>query len=313
MTLSSPVDAGASTRSGYVPAEAVSESAYDRLRRWALGAAWSLKPPRHHGVVPAMAMLARHWLSGGKGSAVLPDPEAALDKPDGLAGICGPLDVAMLVEAYRRGLFPWCHIEPLKWWAPAQRMVLRLENFDMEKNLRRRLRNGHFRVTFDRDVQAVMQGCAEARAGRWHLTWITPQIRRLFGDMFDAGYVHSVEVWDEAGELAGGLYGVAVGNVFFTESQFTRQRDASKVGFATLNAHLQDWGFVLNDGKHHTAHLAHMGFALMPRPEFSAILSGQAHQPDRIGRWSVDATLDVGNWNPASGSVPRRQAAPASS
>ncbi|MGD9867287.1 MAG: leucyl/phenylalanyl-tRNA--protein transferase [Hyphomicrobiales bacterium] len=282
-----------------------SEGPSGLLRRVALGVAYSLKPPRYRDVPGVLAVLARHYLGAGHGET-LPDPEQALASPDGLLAVCGDLDPGTLMEAYARGLFPWCHVGPLKWWAPSRRMVLRLEDFDMEKNLRRRLRNGHFRITFDRDPLAVMRGCAAARSGRWHLTWITPRIMRIYAALFDAGHMHSVEVWDENGELAGGLYGVSCGGVFFTESQFSAKRDASKAGFAMLNAHLQDWGFVLNDGKHYTAHLAHTGFALMPRTQFSMLLADHARRPGRPGRWSVDPALDVGNWDPKSGTVPRK-------
>lgn len=307
MALSSEFETPATLQAGSRerPPAVPSESLADRLRRLALGTAYSLKPPRYLDVPGVLSVLARHYLGFG-GGGVLPDPDTALASPDGLLGVCGPLDPETLRKAYARGLYPWCHIGPLKWWAPSQRMVLRLGNFDMEKNLRRRLRNGHFRVTFDKDIHAVMQGCAAARAGHWHLTWITPRIMRVYADAFDAGLVHSVEVWDEAGGLAGGLYGVSAGGVFFTESQFSAQRDASKAGFATLNAHLQDWGFVLNDGKHYTRHLAHTGFALMPRAEFNGLLADNAAPRGPQGRWSVDASLDVGNWDPKSGTVPRR-------
>ena len=170
---------------------------------------------------------------------------------------------------------------------------------------RRRLRNKHFSVTFDTDFLAVMAGCAEPRPGRPHLTWITPRIMRAFQKLHELGHAHSVEVWDDEGRLAGGLYGLAVGGVFFTESQFTRKRDASKVGFATLNCHLQKWGFALNDGKNPTAHLAQLGFEQIPRSRFNAILRDHCGR-DVVtpGQWRVDAGLDIGAWDPAAAAAP---------
>lgn len=268
----------------------------ERWRRRLLGLAWSLK---HDGLagVPGMAsVLARHYFLANSG---LPDPAAARAHPNGLAGVCSDLEPSTLVAAYASGLFPFAHVEPVKWWAPAGRMVLFIEDFEMEKNLRRRLRNGHFRVTFDQDFDAVIRGCAEARPGhRLRLTWVTPKIMAAYGALHEAGHAHSVEVWNKDGSLAGGCYGVAIGRVFFTESQFVRTRDASKVGFATLNRHLQHWGYVLNDGKMPTKHLAHLGFRLIPRAEFNAILARQCTEPGHDGRWQVDQDLDVGDWDP---------------
>lgn len=275
-----------------------SEPLPDRLRRVALGTAWALKPPRTNDVPAVLYLLARHYLGLDPAGGELPDPETAFG--EGIAGICTDLDPETLVEAYGRGLFPFCHVGPYKWWAPRQRMVLRLENFDMEKNLRRRLRNKHFDITFDRDFEAVMRGCAELRPGRLPLTWITPAVIDAYCALFEAGHAHSVEARDADGKLVGGAYGVSVGGMFFTESQFNNVRDAAKAAFATLNCHLQYWGYALNDGKNFTPHLARVGFELVSRRQFAAILGEARERPGKAGRWSVDETLDVGNWDPAA-------------
>lgn len=278
------------------------EALADRMRRWILGTAWALKPPRTLGVPATLGMLAAHYAGLDRcAKGELPDPDRALTHPDGLAGICEDMSVDRLMRAYGRGLYPFCHIGPMKWWAPKERMALFPSEFHIEKNLRRKLRQQPYRITFDRDFEGVMRGCADARPGRWHLTWITPPMIRAFKALFDAGHAHSVEAWDkETGALVGGAYGVAVGRVFFTESQFTRARDASKVGFSVLNCHLQQWGYALNDGKHHTGHLANLGFKLMPRTEFNAILAEHCGLPGRTGRWAVDPSLDVGQWDPTA-------------
>jgi leucyl/phenylalanyl-tRNA---protein transferase len=177
-------------------------------------------------------------------------------------------------------------------------MVLFIEDFHIERNLRRRLKHKDFHVTFDRDFDAVMRACAEPRPGRPHLTWIREDIIEAFTRAHHAGLAHSIEVWDAAGELVGGAYGLGIGRVFFTESQFTRVRDASKVGFATLNCHLQRWGYVLNDGKHLTGYLSQLGFTLVPRHSFNALLAKACSEPGCEGRWSVDQSIDISRWNP---------------
>jgi leucyl/phenylalanyl-tRNA---protein transferase len=155
----------------------------------------------------------------------------------------------------------------------------------------------------------VMRGCAELRAGRVPLTWITPRFFSAYGALHEAGHAHSVEVWGKEGQLVGGAYGVAAGGVFFTESQFNRARDAAKVGFAVLNCHLQHWGFRVNDGKHYTGHLASVGFELVPRDRFTEILAENRYQEPPVGRWRIDPTLDVGAWEPAAGAaaIPRTE------
>lgn len=272
-----------------------------RLKQWLLGVAWSLRPPRVYGVPATLGLVARHYAGFGPKRGELPDPDKALRHPDGLAGICDDMSVPNLVLAYAKGLFPFSHLGPQKWWAPKERMVLFIEDFHMEKTLRRRLRQHEFRVTFDQDFEAVMRACAEPRPGRVHLTWIRPDIIEAYTRAFDAGLAHSVEVWDRDGRLVGGAYGLAIGRVFFTESQFTRQRDASKVGFAVLNCHLQRWGYVLNDGKHATGYLSQLGFRLVRRPAFNALLAKACREAGRVGRWSVDDTLDVAKWEPKAG------------
>jgi leucyl/phenylalanyl-tRNA--protein transferase len=176
------------------------------------------------------------------------------------------------------------------------------------KNVRRLLRIKQFRVTFDSDFAGVVAACAEQRPGRAHLTWIRPDIVQAYQALFDAGHAHSVEVWDRAGNLAGSLYGVAVGKAFITESMFARQADASKVGFVTLSYYLQRWGFVLNDGKRDSAHLRKLGFRLIPRTEFNALLAEACSAPGRPGRWSADGTIDISRWNPAGEAKPDRTA-----
>jgi leucyl/phenylalanyl-tRNA--protein transferase len=274
------------------------DSLQTRLRTWLLGALWSLKPPRLYGVPGTLALLGKYYAGLGPRRGELPDPGRALRHPDGLAGICTELSVPTLKTAYAKGLYPFAHIGPQKWWSPKERMVLFIEDFHIERNLRRRLKQKEFSVTFDRDFDAVIHACAQPRAGRLPLTWIRDDIVEAYARAHHAGIAHSVEVWDEEGNLVGGAYGLAIGRVFFTESQFSRRRDASKVGFTTLNCHLQRWGFVLNDGKHLTGHLAQLGFTQIPRHSFNALLAAACKAPCREGPWEVDQAIDIANWNP---------------
>jgi leucyl/phenylalanyl-tRNA---protein transferase len=279
-------------------AEGAPESPGATLRRWALGLLWSLKPPRLYGVPATLTMLAKHYAGRGLPPGALPDPDQALTNPDGLAGICTDLSVPTLMTAYAKGLFPFAHVGPQKWWAPSERMVCAPENIHISKTTRRLLRLKQFEVTFDTAFGAVIRACAEPRPGRPGLTWIRPDIIAAYEALHDAGFAHSVEVWDRAGNLVGGLYGVAVGKMFITESMFARQADASKVGLVTLSAHLQQWGFVLNDGKRDSGHLRSLGFDLMPRSQFNALMAKASSQPGRPGKWAVDNSIDVFQWNP---------------
>jgi leucyl/phenylalanyl-tRNA---protein transferase len=212
---------------------------------------------------------------------------------DGFAGICTDLSVRNLRAAYAKGLYPSCGIGQQTWWAPGMRMVLFMENFHIEPAVRRRLRRKEFRVTFDRDFTAVVSACAEARAER-----MSPDIIAAFMAAHSAGLAHSVEVLDRSGALAGGIFGLAIGKVFFTEGHFSWARDASKAGFTALNCHLQRWGYLLNDGKRLSGRLCQFGFTPISRNSFNALLAEACTRPGHDGRWAVDQSLNLAGWNP---------------
>jgi leucyl/phenylalanyl-tRNA---protein transferase len=277
-------------------AELFRETPAETLQRWALGLAWALKPERIAGL-PALGRLWAADLLSPKHD--VPWPDAALARPAGLCGIAHDVTVASLVEAHRRGLYPFAHIAPLKWWCPPQRCVLSFADFHISKTVRRLLRQNRYRVTFDTDFVGVIKACAGRRRGKWQLTWITPQIMHAYADLHDAGYAHSFEVWNSEDELVGGGYGVAVGGAFTIESQFTRESHTSKIGFAALNWHLANWGFRLNDNKGPTRNTLEMGFRVVPRPVFLALLTDAMRVPDRVGRWQVETDLrTVADWQP---------------
>ncbi len=267
-----------------------------KAERWALGLAWALMPSRIGGL-PGLLRLGFDELLAP--DFALPDPERAREHPPGLAGIVHDLSLPSLLAAYRRGLYPWAHVGPLKWWSPPQRSLLFFNELHIARRLRRQMRQGHYTVTFDRDFEGVIKACAGTRAGRWHLTWITPRIMRAYAAAYDAGYAHSFEVWNEKGELAGGGYGVAIGGAFMTESQFSREPNTSKIGFTVLNWHLAQWGFAFNDGKLMTPTCRDMGFRDVARGDFLRMLNDAGRKPERIGRWSVEADVAaIADWQP---------------
>jgi leucyl/phenylalanyl-tRNA--protein transferase len=272
------------------------ESALDTVERWALGAAWALSPKRLAGV-PGLAKLCFDELLAP--DYALPDPGSALENPPGLAGIVHDLSLPNLLAAYRRGLYPWAHVAPLKWWSAPDRSVLFFNKFHFSKNQRKLMRQDRYTMTFDRDFEAVIAGCAGRRSGRWHLTWITPRIMRAYADAFDAGYVHSYEVWNQKGELAGGGYGLSIGGAFFAESQFSREPNTSKIALTVLNFHLARWGYRFNDGKLMNPTCEGMGFREIPRQDFLALLPEALRATGKIGRWHIEADLEtVSRWQP---------------
>lgn len=272
------------------------ESFFETIERWGLGTAWTLMPSRIGGLPALLRMTFDEFMAP---DYALPDPERALDNPLGLAGIVHDLSLPTLLNAYRRGLYPFAHLGPIKWWSPPTRSLLFFDELHVAKRLRRQMRQGRYTVTFDRDFEGVIKACAGTRNGRWHVTWITPRIMHVFAQAFDAGHAHSFEVWNERGDLVGGGYGLAVGNSFVTESQFSKESNTSKIGFTVLNWHLARWGFAFNDGKLMTPTTRDMGFREVPRRDYLDRLMQAERKPERIGRWQVEADMvTIADWQP---------------
>jgi leucyl/phenylalanyl-tRNA--protein transferase len=271
------------------------ESVRERMERIALGTAWALAPRR----IDNLPALARAWAADlVRPAEGLPDPEHTLNRA-GLVGMAHDISVPTLIQTYRNGLFTHAHFGPLKWYSLDERCVLFFDELHIAKSLRRLMRKGRYTVTFDRAFEGVITACAGRREGKWHVTWITPRIMRAYAAMFDAGHVHSFEVWNEDGALAGGGYGVALGRVFFTESQFSHESNTSKIGFTVLNWHLAHWGYVLNDGKWQTPTINDMGFRMIPRADFRLRLAACAHDGGKAARWEVEADLKtIADWQP---------------
>ena len=226
-----------------------------------------------------------------------PPPDTALDDPNGLLAIGGALTTDWLLAAYARGIFPWFNDdrEPILWWSPDPRAVLRPADFRPTRRLAQRLRNGGFRLSFDTCFADVTAGCAAPRGpaeqrARGAGTWITPAMRAAYQRLHGLGYAHSIEVW-HGNQLAGGLYGVSLGGLFFGESMFAHTRDASKIAFWMLARQLERWAFDLIDCQVMNPHLARLGVSNMDRKTFLGILAANDPARTRRGAWTLDADL----------------------
>ncbi|OHV09937.1 leucyl/phenylalanyl-tRNA--protein transferase [Kushneria phosphatilytica] len=204
-----------------------------------------------------------------------PPVDQALREPDGLLAAGGALTPDWLLAAYVRGIFPWFgESDPILWWSPDPRLVLFPAELRVRRSLAKRWRNGGFSVTLDCAFDSVIHHCGALRA-QHEGTWITDRIRAAYSRLHRLGYAHSVEVW-QSGTLAGGLYGIALGRVFFGESMFSLQPDASKIALAELTRYLQALDFTLIDCQVHTDHLVSMGAREIDRNEFIRYLEHDA-------------------------------------
>ncbi len=201
-----------------------------------------------------------------------PPLETALREPNGLLAAGGDLQPERLLAAYRHGCFPWYQEgQPLLWWSPDPRTVLFPDELHVSRSLRKRMRHGDYQVTFDKAFAEVIQGCAGPRSYA-DGTWITTPMQDAYIRLHEMGVAHSVEVWQQ-GQLVGGLYGLAMGELFFGESMFSRATDASKVGFVSLVERLREWGFALIDCQMPTRHLESFGARSIPRAAFAEALA----------------------------------------
>ncbi|MCB9765736.1 MAG: leucyl/phenylalanyl-tRNA--protein transferase [Alphaproteobacteria bacterium] len=221
---------------------------------------------------------------------VFPDPRLA--RSDGLLAVGGDLHPHRLLLAYSMGIFPWySEGQPILWHSPDPRFVLMPDALTVGRSLRKVMRRRPFEVTLDQRFEDVIDGCAEAWRPGQRGTWITDEMRDGYCQLHRLGFAHSVEVWDD-GALVGGLYGVALGSVYFGESMFARASDASKVGFVTLVAQLRRWRFSLIDSQVYTDHLARFGAEDIPRERYLTLLQVGLADDTRRGPWRLDGDLD---------------------
>ena len=219
-----------------------------------------------------------------------PSVTAALADPNGLLAAGGELSSARLIDAYRHGIFPWFNPgQPILWWSPEPRMVLFPSELKVSRSLVKVLRNRDYQVRADTGFRAVMEACAEPRPEQ-NGTWISDEMIAAYCALHEQGFAHSVETWID-GELAGGLYGVALGRMFYGESMFTRAADASKIALVHLARQLARWQFGMIDCQMYTPHLASLGARAISRADFMHELAELVNYPDAGDRWKLDHDL----------------------
>jgi leucyl/phenylalanyl-tRNA--protein transferase len=224
------------------------------------------------------------WISPHDPPDSFPDVESALREPDGLLAAGGDLSTVRLLEAYRRGIFPWFDDgQPILWWSPDPRCVLFPDEFHLPRRLARDMRRSSAEIHFNRRFDDVISACAEPRASQQG-TWITSDMQVAYAKLHEEGWAHSIEVWEE-GSMIGGIYGVAIGRVFFGESMFSRRANASKYALFALSQILSARGFEVIDCQVASRHLMTLGSVLVPRKEFSAILDASCRSLSSALTW----------------------------
>ncbi len=212
-------------------------------------------------------------------------PPVSEAEPDGLLAVGGDLRAERLLLAYQSGIFPWSSEgQPLLWWSPDPRCVLFPDSLRIPRNIQRRFRCRRYSVTFDHAFREVMAGCQRIPRPGQSGTWITDALRAAYTHLHDLGYAHSVEVWMDR-RLAGGLYGVALGRVFFGESMFSCVADASTLALIELTQRLTALGFAFLDCQFRTDHLARLGAVEIPRKDFLRRLRHALQKDSLVGSW----------------------------
>ncbi|MDP0563553.1 MAG: leucyl/phenylalanyl-tRNA--protein transferase [Candidatus Endonucleobacter sp. (ex Gigantidas childressi)] len=219
-----------------------------------------------------------------------PNVNEALTEPNGLLATGGNLQQDTILDAYRKGIFPWFgDNEPILWWSPDPRMVLQPKNITISRSMKKTLIKNSFRISFNSSFDQVIEQCSKPRPYT-DQTWITKDMKQAYSTLHASGHAHSAEAW-EGDELVGGLYGIAIGRVFFGESMFSRKSNASKMAFIALCQHLQHWQFQLIDCQVYTPHLQTLGASTIPRHEFVKLLDFYCPQtPSRVSWKSSNPT-----------------------
>jgi leucyl/phenylalanyl-tRNA--protein transferase len=230
------------------------------------------------------------WLDPRRPEQPFPDHNLALREPNGLLALGGDLSPIRLLNAYRHGIFPWYGAgEPILWWSPDPRCIFRPDSIRISGSLRKALKRPDYSVTLDQDFDAVIRACAEPRT-RQRGTWLIPEMIAAYTRLHLDGWAHSAEVW-RAGQLIGGIYGLALGGAFFGESMFSHAPNGSKIALVWLARQLSRWGFTLLDGQVGSPHLYTLGAVDLPRSAFIHALGDALALPARRGRWSFE--IDV--------------------
>jgi leucyl/phenylalanyl-tRNA--protein transferase len=213
-----------------------------------------------------------------------PPSKNALTQPNGLLATGGCLSTTRLLNAYQQGIFPWFNPnEPILWWSPNPRLILTPTKLKVSRSLAKTIRQQRFHLTTDQAFIAVIDACATTREYTQG-TWISDEMKRAYTQLHHQGIAHSAEAWQED-QLVGGLYGVAIGQVFFGESMFHLQTDASKVVFTQLVKQLHTWGYQLIDCQVHSHHLVSLGAYEISREHFIKQLNYYCYKPVKMSAW----------------------------
>ncbi len=289
----------ASTIAG--PAPEFSENFQTWVSRQVLGLAFTMLPSRVS-AAPALALetLYRLIVPGPR----IPNETSIWRSPDGYGGPVHDASPEGFLAGMRAGFYQMSHVGPLKWWSPSQRSVMMLKDVHVPRRFRRSMKNSPFRVTIDQAFPEVLVACAAPRR-RIHVTWLYPRTQRLLQSLFNLGYAHSVEVWDETGNLVGGVFGVSLGPVFSALSMFHTANDASKLAIISLYHHMDAWGVKAVDHQVIRPWVEGLGAKLIPRAEYVELLQQPATaECAKPGRWTVEfTTAQTADWQP-SGAEP---------
>jgi leucyl/phenylalanyl-tRNA--protein transferase len=219
---------------------------------------------------------------------IFPNPEEA--EPEGLLAVGGDLSTERLLLAYSQGIFPWYSDEdPILWWSPDPRLILKPECLRVSKSLKRIISKKQFSITMDHDFKTVINSCAKTKR-KEDGTWIVNDMINAYIKLHHKGFAHSVEVWEKE-KLMGGLYGVSIGKIFFGESMFSKTNNASKIALVYLVKTLSEWGFSCIDCQVKTEHLISMGACEISRHEFLNQLKKTVKEKTRVGKWSLPENL----------------------
>ena len=224
------------------------------------------------------------WLASEDPTDSFPPLDSATVEPDGLLAAGGDLSSDRLLFAYARGIFPWFEAgQPILWWSPDPRCVLDPNKFHVSRSLHRAMQRGDFEISFNQEFKSVIEACAGDREGLPG-TWITDEMIEAYSKLHDEGWAHSIEVW-RGNELAGGMYGLAIGKAFFGESMFSRRNDASKVAMAATCHLLVEQHFALLDCQVESPHLQSLGAVLVERRDFANALAVACEPATRASFW----------------------------
>ncbi|MFK8028340.1 MAG: leucyl/phenylalanyl-tRNA--protein transferase [Gammaproteobacteria bacterium] len=236
------------------------------------------------------------WIDPNNIDAPFPPAESALKDPEGLVAVGGDLSPRRLLRAYHEGLFPWFEEDqPILWWSPNPRGILYPREFIAHKSLLRTIKNKQWKISFDKSFLAVMEACAAPRSNS-RGTWITCDMIEAYSNLHQLNHAHSLEVHNESGDLIGGIYGISIGTIFFGESMFCKETDASKVALLYLSAYLDNWGYAVIDTQLPSTHLASLGGRKIPRESYLEQLPKLTAESCSQQAWRTQPDIDIHDW-----------------